>query len=107
GEGRGWAGGKNRQGARRDSDELIPAVQGLRVRGPAQQEVLGNMLAQVDAAARERQRRLELSGPQIPAPMWLAVILTSVVTIAFCLLFEIKSARLRYFMVAAVVALIS
>ena len=65
------------------------------------------MLAQVDAAGRERQRRLELSGPQIPAPMWLAVILTSVVTIAFCLLFEIKSARLRYFMVAAVVAVIS
>jgi hypothetical protein len=39
--------------------------------------------------------------------MWLAVILTSVVTIGFCLLFEIKSARPCYFMVAAVVAMIS
>ncbi len=99
--------GEDSPAAQMDFDRLITAVQGLRVRGPAQQEVLGNMLAQVDAAARERQRRLELSGPQIPAPMWLAVILTSVVTIAFCLLFEIKSARLRYFMVAAVVAVIS
>src|SRR5215472_7734312 len=99
--------GEDSPAAQMDFDRLITAVQGLRVRGPAEQEVLGNMLAQVDAAARERQRRLELSGPQIPAPMWLAVILTSVVTIAFCLLFEIKSARLRYFMVAAVVAVIS
>jgi len=39
--------------------------------------------------------------------MWLAVIPTSVVTIGFCLLYEIKSARLRYFMVVAVVAVIS
>jgi hypothetical protein len=39
--------------------------------------------------------------------MWLVVILTSVVTIGFCLLFEIKSARPCYFMVAAVVAMIS
>ena len=99
--------GEDSPAAQMDFDRLITAVQGLRVRGPAQQEVLGNMLAQVDAAGRERQRRLELSGPQIPAPMWLVVILTSVVTIGFCLLFEIKSARLRYFMVAAVVAVIS
>ncbi len=99
--------GEDSPAAQMDFDRLIAAVQGLRVRSPAQQEVLGTMLAQVDDVGRERQRRLELSGPQIPAPMWLAVILTSVVTIAFCLLFEIKSARLRYFMVAAVVAVIS
>jgi len=34
--------------------------------------------------------------------MWLAVIPTSVVTIGFCLSYEIKSVRLRYFMVVAV-----
>jgi hypothetical protein len=39
--------------------------------------------------------------------MWLAVILTSVVTIVFCLLFEVKSTWLRYFMVAAVASVIS
>ena len=65
------------------------------------------MLAQVDEAGRERQQRLELRGPQIPAPMWLAVILTSVITLVFCLLFEVKSAWLRYFTVAAVAAVIS
>jgi hypothetical protein len=93
--------------AQRDFDRLTTAVRGLRVRNAAQQEVLGAMLTQVDEAGRERQRRLEASGPQIPAPMWLAVILTSVVTIGFCLLFEVKSAWLRYFMVAAVAAVIS
>ncbi len=90
-----------------DLDRLITAVQSLRVQDPAQQEVLGTMLAQVDQVGSERQKRLELSGPQIPAPMWLAVILTSVVTIVFCLLFEVKSTWLRYFMVAAVAAVIS
>lgn len=88
-------------------DRLVTAVQSLRVQDPAQQEVLGAMLAQVDQVGSERQKRLELSGPQIPAPMWLAVILTSVVTLVFCLLFEVKSAWLRYFMVAAVAAVIS
>jgi NhaP-type Na+/H+ or K+/H+ antiporter len=39
--------------------------------------------------------------------MWLAVSLTSVVTIGFCLWYEVKSARLPYFTVAAVVAVIS
>ncbi len=93
--------------AQKDFDQLITAVQSLRVHDPTQQEVLGAMLTQVDEAGRERQQRLELSGPQIPAPMWLAVILTSVVTLVFCLLFEVKSAWLRYFMVAAVAAVIS
>jgi hypothetical protein len=93
--------------AQKDFDRLITAVQSLRVHDPTQQEVLGAMLTQVDEAGRERQQRLELSGPQIPAPMWLAVILTSVVTLVFCLLFDVKSARLRYFMVAAVAAVIS
>ena len=88
-------------------DRLVAAVQSLRVQDPAQQEVLGTMLAQVDQVGSERQKRLELSGPQIPAPMWLAVILTSVVTIVFCLLFEVKIAWLRYFMVAAVTAVIT
>jgi Na+/melibiose symporter-like transporter len=93
--------------AQKDFDQLITAVQSLRVHDPAQQEVLGAMLTQVDEAGRERQQRLELSGPQIPAPMWLAVILTSVVTLVFCLLFDVKSAWLRYFMMAAVAAVIS
>jgi hypothetical protein len=91
----------------KDFDRLITAIQSLRVQNPAQQEVLGTMLTQVDQVGSERQKRLELSGPQIPTPMWFAVILTSVVTIVFCLLFEVKSAWLRYFMVAAVAAVIS
>ena len=93
--------------AQKDFDQLITAVQSLRVHDPAQQEVLGTMLTQLDEAGRERQQRLELSGPQIPSPMWLAVILTSVATLVFCLLFEVKSAWLRYFMVAAVATVIS
>jgi hypothetical protein len=51
--------------------------------------------------------RALISGSKISAPMWLAVSLTSVVTIGFCLWYEVKSARLPYFTVAAVVAVIS
>jgi uncharacterized protein DUF4239 len=91
----------------KDFDQLITAVQSLRVRDPGQEEFLGTMLAQLDQVGKERQKRLELSGSQIPAAMWLAVILTSVVTIVFCLLFEVKSAWLRYLMIASVAAVIS
>ena len=54
------------------------------------------MLAQVDDVGKDRQQRLELSGQNVPAILWLTVILASVVTLGFCLIFGIKSAPLNY-----------
>jgi hypothetical protein len=92
--------------AQNDFDQLITAIQGLNVQGPAQEAFLNSMLTQVDDVGKERQQRLELSGQNVPAILWLAAILASAVTLGFCLLFGIKSARLHYIMVASVAILI-
>jgi hypothetical protein len=100
------ASGKGSPATQNDFDQLITAVQGLHVQNPTQQEFLATMLTQLDDAGKERQQRLELSGQNIPAVLWVAVLLASVVTLGFCLLFSIKSARLQYIMVASVAVLI-
>jgi Protein of unknown function (DUF4239) len=92
--------------AQNDFDQLVTAIQGLTVHNPTQEEFLSTMLAQVDDIGKERQQRLELSGQNVPAILWLAVILASVVTLGFCLLFGIKSPLLNYIMVASVAILI-
>ena len=92
--------------AQNDFDQLVTAIQGLTVHNPTQEEFLATMLTQVDDIGKERQQRLELSGQNVPAILWLAVILASVVTLGFCLLFGIKSALLNYIMVASVAILI-
>jgi hypothetical protein len=100
------ANGEGSPAAQHNFDQLITAIQGLTVHNPTQQEFLATMLTQVDDAGKDRQQRLELSGQNIPAVLWLAVLLASVVTLGFCLLFSIKSARLHYIMVASVAILI-
>jgi Protein of unknown function (DUF4239) len=92
--------------AQHDFDELITAMQGLAVHNSTEEAFLSNMLTQVDQAGSQRQQRLELSGQNIPAILWLGAILASVVTLGFCLLFGIKRARLQYIMVAGVTLLI-
>lgn len=100
------ANGEGSPAAQNDFDQLITAIQGLTVHNPTQQEFLATMLTQLDDAGKDRQQRLELSGQNIPAVLWLAVLLASVVTLGFCLLFSIKSAWLHYTMVASVAILI-
>ena len=92
--------------AQHDFDELITAIQNLAVHNSTEEAFLSNMLTQVDEVGSQRQQRLELSGQNIPAILWLGAILSSVVTLGFCLLFGIKSARLHYIMVAGVTLLI-
>lgn len=100
------ANGEGSPAAQNDFDQLVSAIQGLTVRNATQEEFLGTMLAQVDDVGKARQQRLELSGQNVPAILWLAVILASVVTLGFCLLFGIKSPLLNYIMVASVAILI-
>ena len=92
--------------AQKDFDQLITTIQGLDATTPTQEAFLSNMLTQVVEAGKERQQRLELSGQTVPAVLWLAALLASVVTLGFCLLFGIKSAKLHYIMVAGVTILI-
>ena len=92
--------------AQNDFDQLVTAIQGLTVHNPTQEEFLATMLTQVDDIGKERQQRLELSGQNVPAILWLTVILASVVTLGFCLMFGIKSASLNYIMVACAAILI-
>lgn len=90
----------------KDFDQLVTAIQGLDVHNPTQEAFLSNILTQVDDVGKERQQRLELSGQNVPAILWLTVILSSVVTLGFCLLFGIKNALLNYIMVVGVTILI-
>jgi hypothetical protein len=92
--------------AQHDFDELITAIQSLAVHNSTEEAFLSNILTQVDEVGSQRQQRLELSGQNIPAILWLGAILSSVVTLGFCLLFGIKSAWLHYIMVAGVTLLI-
>lgn len=92
--------------AQNDFDQLITAIQGINVHNLAQQEIFSNMLTQVDDVGKERQQRLDLSGQNVPAILWLAAILASFVTLGFCLLLGVKDARLNYIMVAGVATLI-
>jgi Protein of unknown function (DUF4239) len=92
--------------AQNDFDQLITAIQALDVHNSKQEAFLGTMLTQVDDVGKERQQRLELSGQNVPAILWLAVVLASVITLGFCLLFGIRSALLNYIMVASVAILI-
>jgi hypothetical protein len=92
--------------AQKDFDQVISAIERLNVRNPAQEEFLNAMLTQVDDAGKERQQRLELTGQNIPTILWVGVVLASFVTLGFCLLFSIKSARLQYVMIASVAILI-
>lgn len=89
-----------------DFDRLITAIQVLKVNNPTQEPFLSEMLTQVDEVGQERQQRLDLSGQAVPGILWLVVILASVTTLGFCLVFGIKTARLHYVMVATVGVLI-
>lgn len=89
-----------------DLGQLVTAVQRLRVRNLADEGFLGTMLTQIDEVGEARQQRLDLSGQNIPALLWLVVILASAVTLAFSLLLGIQSAWLHYTMVASVAILI-
>jgi hypothetical protein len=90
----------------KEFDQLITAIQGLSVHNPTEEAFLSNMLTQADDVGKQRQQRLELAGQNVPAILWVAVVLASIVTLGFCLLFGIKSARLHYLMVASVTVLI-
>ncbi len=100
------ASGESSPVAQNDFDQLITAIQGLNAHSPTQEAFLANMLTQINDVGKERQQRLELSGENLPAMLWLAIVLASVVTLGFCLLFGIKSALLNYIMVAGVAILI-
>ena len=89
-----------------DLDQLVTAVQRLRVRNLSDEGFLGTMLTQIDEVGEARQQRLDLSDQNIPALLWLVVILASGVTLAFCLLLGIQNAGLHYTMVASVAILI-
>lgn len=92
--------------AQKNFDQLISAIEKLNVRNPAQEEFLSAILTQVDDAGKDRQQRLEFTGQNIPTILWIGVVLASFVTLGFCLLFSIKSARLQYVMIASVAILI-
>jgi hypothetical protein len=92
--------------AQHDFDQLITVIQGLAVHNSTEEAFLSNMLTQVDEVGKQRQQRLELCGQNVPVILWVAAVLASIVTLGFCLLFGIKSARLHYIMVASVTVLV-
>ncbi len=64
------------------------------------------MLTQINDIGEEHQQRLDLASQNIPAVLWLVVILSSVGTLGFSLLLGIRSSWLHYFMVGGVAILI-
>ncbi len=100
------ADGRSSPVAQKNFDQLISSIEGFTVRNPTQEEFLNAMLTQVEDAGKERQQRLEFTGQNIPSVLWVGVVLASFVTLGFCLLFSIKSARLQYVMIASVAILI-
>lgn len=69
--------------------------------------VLGATLSRFDDFRDARAERLDRAAENIPSVIWVALLLSSAVTIGFCLLFGLEDARLHYVMVAGVAMIIS
>lgn len=99
--------GEENLDARRTVAEIATLLWRVEASGPADAAVLGSALDRFNDFRDARVDRVDKAAEGIPSVIWLALLLSSIVTIGFCLLFGLEDARLHYVMVAGVTMIIA
>jgi uncharacterized protein DUF4239 len=99
--------GQESERARAALGELAATFQHIEVRNQTQAAFLDDALVRLNDLGEARESRVQRAQESLPGVMWAAILLGSVVTLAFCLLFGLEDARLHYLMVAGVAAIIA
>jgi hypothetical protein len=86
--------------------DLYRQLQTVQPRSTAQEAFLNSAISHLDDATNARDKRLQLAAEDVPAVLWLALLMASMITIGFCLIFGMEDARLHYVMIVAVAMLI-
>jgi hypothetical protein len=87
-------------------DRRLLALRAPEAVDPANRSFLELTLGEVDDLSEARSRRLGLAEQDIPGLMWLTVLAATAVTAGFCLLFDLRDARLHFVLVAGVGAML-
>lgn len=99
--------GEENLDARRTVTDIAALLWRVEATTPADAAVLGSALDRFNDFRDARVERIDSAAEGIPGVIWLALLLSSAVTIGFCLLFGLEDARLHYVMVAGVTLIIA
>lgn len=87
-------------------DDIARSLGEVDAGGPAASAV-DNVVDRLDDLRDLREERVRRAQDRVPPVLWLALLISSTVTIGFCLLFGLGSARVQYLMVAGVAAVVA
>lgn len=92
----------------RAMDRLVTEISGLRPKGLAQQAFVWDATSELMEVSVAHQN-LDLEGREgyLDPALWMAMLISSSATLAFCLLFGLENARLHYLMVAGVTIVVA
>ncbi|MFD0856994.1 hypothetical protein ACFQ07_32495, partial [Actinomadura adrarensis] len=82
-------------------DRLLAEIEGLRPANASQEAFVWEATRELmDASVAHQKLHLEASEGFLEVALWVAMLISSVATLAFCLLFGLENAPLHYVMVA-------
>lgn len=88
-------------------DELRDRIQKLDPQTMAEQALYARMLTNVDELEENRGLRLLQSNEGVPPFLWIVLVITGIITVAFTYLFEIESPRRHMLLVAALAVVVA
>jgi cytochrome b subunit of formate dehydrogenase len=93
--------------AQNTADELRDRIQKLDPQTMAEQALYARMLTNVDELEENRGLRLLHSNEGVPPFLWIVLVITGIITVAFTYLFEIESPRRHMLLVAALAVVVA
>jgi cytochrome b subunit of formate dehydrogenase len=93
--------------AQNTADELRDRIQKLDPQTMAEQALYARMLTNVDELEENRGLRLLQSNEGVPPFLWIVLVITGIITVAFTYLFEIESPRRHMLLVAALAVVVA
>ena len=93
--------------AQNTADELRDRIQKLDPQTMAEQALYARMLTNVDELEENRGLRLLQSKEGVPPFLWIVLVITGIITVAFTYLFEIESPRRHMLLVAALAVVVA
>jgi uncharacterized protein (DUF983 family) len=93
--------------AQNTADELRDRIQKLDPQTMGEQALYARMLTNVDELEENRGLRLLHSNEGVPPFLWIVLVITGIITVAFTYLFEIESPRRHMLLVAALAVVVA
>jgi cytochrome b subunit of formate dehydrogenase len=93
--------------AQNTADELRDRIQKLDPQTMGEQALYARMLTNVDELEENRGLRLLQSKEGVPPFLWIVLVITGIITVAFTYLFEIESPRRHMLLVAALAVVVA